>query len=72
MVALQNENNMRCAKVAPEKVSTDAYYDDKKLMVDTTTIYTAFQGQLTYHDNTPKYCFDNNNNLKSFNFHFDR
>lgn len=71
MVALQNENNMRCAKVAPEKVSTDAYYDDKKLMVNTTTIYTAFQGQLTYHDNTPKYCFDNNNNLKSFNFHFD-
>jgi hypothetical protein len=42
MVALQNENNMRCAKVVPEEISTDIYYDDKRLMVDTTTIYTAF------------------------------
>jgi hypothetical protein len=48
MVALQNENNMRCAKVVPEEISTDIYYDDKRLMVDTTTIYTAFQGELTY------------------------
>lgn len=71
-VTLENKTNLRCGTVLPEEVSTKVYYDDRKLMVGKTTIYTVFQGNLTHHDNTPEYCFDENNNLKSFNVKLKR
>ncbi|XP_071156471.1 uncharacterized protein [Mytilus edulis] len=65
-----SNTGLRCVTASDEKVSDYTYFDNVRMTVGNTPMYTVFQGLLDFTDNTPRFCFDKDNKLAEFDINF--
>lgn len=67
-----SNTGLRCVTASDEKVSDYTYFDNVRMTVGNTPMYTVFQGLLDFTDNTPRFCFDKDNKLAEFDINFKK